>query len=90
MDVNNPLKMVLIGIDPYPYFFSTGNDGNDLLYCVKYVKSTNSFPKNVRIASPSQSEFYRPWWNWSDSFREALAMAIQLRMPESASINGLV
>jgi len=20
MDVNNPLKMVLIGIDPYPYF----------------------------------------------------------------------
>ena len=90
MDVNNPLKMVLIGIDPYPYFFSTGNDGNDLLYCVKYVKSTNSFPQKCpdRLAIPIR--IYRPWWNWSDSFREALAMAIQLRMPESASINGLV
>ena len=32
MDVNNPQKMVLIGIDPYPYFYEATLNQN-LIQC---------------------------------------------------------
>jgi len=35
MDVNNPLKMVLIGIDPYPYFLTkTAFEGDIPSFCL--------------------------------------------------------
>ena len=38
MDVNNPLKMVLIGIDPYPHF----------LFCIIWLKPRTSLASVIK------------------------------------------
>ena len=38
MDVNNPLKMVLIGIDPYPIVYKVTNNGMSQIEHVNFVK----------------------------------------------------
>ena len=62
-----PLKMVLIGIDPYPYFFFTLMDDSGSIFCIKLVSTRMSPTKpaphiphqcgtvSVREVSPKRS-----------------------------------